>query len=374
MGLVRTFPSVPQALKILDRLKGEVKSTKSFEKLAHLAKNATDIQRRFKPIKEVADKAGQIRIEADLRLEEELRKLPKAKGTRGHLRGSRPGRAGKGAGQGKRSGGTILAPPDNTPTLAELGVDKKWAARARSLSRIPNVDRTRIAKELEIDGEDVTPANILKKWKEEQRENRREQYAARAATGGKTSDLQNLIDGGQRFSTIYADPPWEFKVYSGKGKQRSAERHYDTMSLDDIKALPIEKLAAEDCALFLWMVWPELPGALEVIKAWGFEYKTAGFVWVKSTNSAEGLHWGMGYWTRANTEVCLLATRGSPTRLATDVHQVVMSLVGEHSEKPEEVRKRIEKLVPGPRIELFSRRESDNWVAWGNEIQGDKEG
>jgi len=138
----------------------------------------------------------------------------------------------------------------------------------------------------------------------------------------------------------------------GKGKQRSAERYYDTAPLDDIKALPVGDLAADDCALFLWGVWPlflwgvwlaygrvwppENPGAQEVIKAWGFEYKTTGFVWVKQNESGEGLHWGMGYWTPANTEFCLLATRGNPRRLAKDVHQVILAPVGRHSEKPQE--------------------------------------
>jgi N6-adenosine-specific RNA methylase IME4 len=193
--------------------------------------------------------------------------------------------------------------------------------------------------------------------------------------GGTVSDLRALAASGKRFGVIYADPPWEFKVYSGKGKQRSAERHYDTASLDAIKSLPVETLAEDDCALLIWAVMPELAGALEVIQAWGFEYKTAAFLWVKATKNSKvvrldgaGLHWGMGYWTRANAELCLLATRGSPTRLAMDVHQVVISPVGEHSAKPAEVRHRLERLLPGPYLELFGRRSSPGWMVWGNEI------
>jgi N6-adenosine-specific RNA methylase IME4 len=140
------------------------------------------------------------------------------------------------------------------------------------------------------------------------------------------------------------------------------------MSLDDIKALPVSDLAADDCALLLWSVWPELRGALDVIKAWGFTYKTAGFVWVKQNNASPGLHWGMGYWTRANTESCLLATKGSPSRQAKDVHQVIMSAVGEHSRKPEETHARIERLLPGPYLEMFGRRPMPGWTVWGNQI------
>ena len=123
---------------------------------------------------------------------------------------------------------------------------------------------------------------------------------------------------------------------------------------------------------------PEKDGELvgrEIIKAWEFNYKTAGFIWVKTTRKAtsvgldgKGLHWGMGYHTRTNTEVCRLAVRGSPQRLAKDVHQVIMAPVGEHSEKPEEAARRIERLYPGPYLELFARRERPGWTCWGDEI------
>jgi len=138
--------------------------------------------------------------------------------------------------------------------------------------------------------------------------------------------------------------------------------------LDDIKALPIADLAAADCALFLWGVWPRLPDVLEVIRAWGFEFKTAAFAWVKQNRGGEGLFTGMGFWTRANSEPCLLATRGSPLRLAADVHQVILSPVREHSRKPDEIRSRIERLVAGPYLELFGREQAPGWTVWGNEI------
>jgi|SRR5262245_9173544 len=184
-----------------------------------------------------------------------------------------------------------------------------------------------------------------------------------------------MAEAGRRFKVIAADPAWEFKVYSGRGKQRSAERYYDTLSLEAIKALPVAALADDDCALFLWGVWPDLPGALEVIKAWGFQFKTVAFVWVKNTKTArnikldgDGLHWGMGYWTRANTEFCLLATKGAPLRLTEDIHQVVLAPVGEHNAKPQEVRSRIERLLAGPYLELFARHASPKWTVCGNEV------
>jgi len=196
----------------------------------------------------------------------------------------------------------------------------------------------------------------------------RADYEARADHGANIGDLVAMAEAGQKFAAIYADPPWEFKVYSGKGKQRSAERYYDTSSVEAIKALPIEKLAAEDCVLCMWAVSPELPGALEVIKAWGFEYKTIGFGWVKQNRGGEGLFTGMGYWTRANLECSLLATRGAPMRLAMDVHQIVTTPIGEHSAKPGEVRSRIQRLLAGPYLELFARQATPGWTSWGNEL------
>jgi N6-adenosine-specific RNA methylase IME4 len=367
------FHSAPKALEALERLRKEVRSARSLEQLKVVARTAADIQRRFKPIKEVADKAGRVRNEADLKLESELRRLPKATGTRGQLRGVKPGKRGR---RGSIAGGARSEPPAKTAaTLADLGVDKKWAARARALAKIPAADRDRIGRVLEREGEANHPANIIKRWKVEEREVKRREYADAVQHGGRVTDLEALAASGQKFSTIYADPPWTFEAYSGKGKERSAERHYDTMSLAAIAALPVAGLAADDCALFLWAVWPELTGALKVVESWGFAYKTVAFAWVKTTKTAEGislngdgLHWGMGYWTRANTEVCLLATRGSPTRLAMDVHQVVVAPVGGHSVKPEEVRRRIERLVPGPRLELFGRGKVASWTVWGNQI------
>jgi N6-adenosine-specific RNA methylase IME4 len=187
-----------------------------------------------------------------------------------------------------------------------------------------------------------------------------------------------MANANRRFKVIYADPPWSFTAYTGKEKQRSADRRYDTSSLEAIMALPVADLADDDCALFLWTVWPELPGALDVIKAWGFTYKTVAFVWVKTTPTAEvvhrtgdGLHWGMGFWTRANTEICLLATKGNPLRLAENVHQIVLAPVGEHSVKPNAVRARIEQLLAGPYLEIFARRAAPDWTVWGNEITTD---
>lgn len=214
---------------------------------------------------------------------------------------------------------------------------------------------------------------VAKQWAREKEAADRQQEVLEE--GCTVEDLHDLIRAGKKFSVIYADPPWQFKVYSGKGKDRSAEHHYAAaengesfQTIDEIKAMPMAELAAEDCALFLWGVWPELPGALEIIKAWGFKYKTSAFVWVKETKNSNGDHWGMGYWTRANSEPCLLATKGSPQRLAKDVHQIIRAPVSEHSRKPDEAAARIERLVSGPYLEIYARRPMKGWTTWGIEI------
>lgn len=172
----------------------------------------------------------------------------------------------------------------------------------------------------------------------------------------------------KKYKVIYADPPWAYQVWSKKGQGRSAEKHYSTMSLADIKALPIKELADKDCALFMWFTFPLLHEAISVLEAWGFTYKSVAFVWVKQNKKAPTLFWGMGYWTRANAEICIIATKGSPKRHSCGVHQIIMSPVEEHSKKPDEARNRIVELLGDvPRIELFARQSTPGWDVWGNE-------
>lgn len=174
----------------------------------------------------------------------------------------------------------------------------------------------------------------------------------------------------KKYSIIYADPPWHYRTYSKKGKGRSADSHYPTMDIEDIKALPIREIAAKDCALFMWLTFPCMKEALEVIQAWGFEYKTVAFVWIKQNRKSDSLFWGMGYWTRANAELCVLATKGHPKRANTGVHQVIVTHIEEHSKKPNEARERIVRLMGAlPRIELFARQRPEGWDVWENEVE-----
>ncbi|QAA32750.1 MT-A70 family methyltransferase [Clostridium manihotivorum] len=174
-----------------------------------------------------------------------------------------------------------------------------------------------------------------------------------------------------KFNIIYADPPWSYKVYSDKGKGRSAESHYSTMNHEDIYNLDVASLAAKDCILFLWVTFPNLITGIETIKRWGFTYKTLGFCWVKRNKKSPSWFWGLGFWTRANPEICIIATRGNPKRLSKSVHSIVDTPIEEHSKKPDIVRERIIELCGDlPRVELFARQEYEGWVCLGNEIDG----
>lgn len=178
----------------------------------------------------------------------------------------------------------------------------------------------------------------------------------------------------RRYGVICADPPWNFKNFSERGTGRNAVAHYECMDFEKLVALQPAQWAAKDCALFLWATDPLLPKALELIDAWGFTYKTVGFYWAKTNKranldalSASDFFTGLGYWSRANVEQCLLATRGSPPRLAKDVRRLVIAPRREHSRKPDEVYARIERLARGPYLEMFSRGSRKGWDAWGDQ-------
>lgn len=172
----------------------------------------------------------------------------------------------------------------------------------------------------------------------------------------------------KKYQIIYADPPWHFKNYNDDNASRWVGEHYSIMSLDDIKTLDIKNISDKNSVLFMWTTFPYLKKSFEVIESWGFKYKTVAFVWVK-TNKDKSLFTGMGYWTRSNAEICLLATKGHPNRVNKGVRQVLLCQRTKHSEKPNEVRDRIVELLGDiPRIELFARERVDGWDAWGNEI------
>jgi N6-adenosine-specific RNA methylase IME4 len=171
-----------------------------------------------------------------------------------------------------------------------------------------------------------------------------------------------------KFQLIYADPPWTYNDKAAAG-QRGAGFKYDLMTLDALKALPVQSIAAPDCLLAMWWVGPMPQEALDLIKVWGFTLKTMkGFTWHKLTKHGKD-HFGMGNWTRANSEDCLFAVRGKPKRINAGVRQIITAPIREHSRKPDEARDALVTLMGDvPRIELFARQKHEGWVVWGNEV------
>ena len=174
----------------------------------------------------------------------------------------------------------------------------------------------------------------------------------------------------KKYNIIYCDPPWSYKDKALAGN-RGACCKYETQDKEWLDSLPVEKLADDNCVLFLWVTMPKLNECWELIKNWGFVYKTVAFTWVKRNKKAPSWFWGMGRWTRANAELCLIATKGKPKRINAGVHSIIDTPIQGHSQKPDEVRKRIVELLGDlPRIELFATEKVDGWDAIGYEIDG----
>ena len=170
----------------------------------------------------------------------------------------------------------------------------------------------------------------------------------------------------EKYNIIYADPPWS---YARNCIQGAAANHYSTMSVEEICALPVSEISAKDSVLFLWATFPQLPEALQVITAWGYIYKSVAFVWLKQNKKTDSWFYGLGYWTRGNAEICLLATKGKPKRQSSSVHQFIISPIEGHSKKPDVARQKIIQLMGDlPRVELFARQSPPGWAVWGNEV------
>lgn len=177
----------------------------------------------------------------------------------------------------------------------------------------------------------------------------------------------------------YIDPPWPFRTRSEKGKGRSPEKHYPVMTINQIKELPIRSLIGKDGVIAMWVPSPlvAIGTHVEVFHAWNARPSSLGWCWAKTKrNEGDALflsgknsfHMGLGYSTRKNVELCFIGIIGKPPRLARNVRELIISPVREHSRKPDIVRDELQRLYPGPRVEIFARERFAGWDAWGNEI------
>lgn len=268
---------------------------------------------------------GEALLDAESKIGEMLSEIPNKKAT---------------SGEGRRS-------------LPE-GITHKQSHQFQQLSE--NQDLIEQVKAEAIENEDIpTRTAVLKLARERDIKKRNENLK---------NNVVEFPEG--KYQIIYADPPWRY----WEGGDKNQSQHYSTMGIKEISELPIKKIADEDCILFLWVTFPILKECFEVIESWGFKYSTCGFVWVKKNKKSDSWFFGNGSWTRANTELCLIATKGKITRLDASISQIVCEPIRGHSQKPEVIYELIEKLVGKlSRIELFARNERLGWHYFGNEIK-----
>jgi N6-adenosine-specific RNA methylase IME4 len=254
----------------------------------------------------------------------------------------------------------VAKKPDH-PTLAEMGIDKNLADRARKTAAMSEARFEKHVAEVVRRAVAVTEGDkkiVAEARAAQQEEKRKHREKRERDLGAKLVALPT-----KRYGLIYADPPWKFRTFSVvTGMDRSAENHYPTMTVDEIKALPVP--AADDCVLFLWATAPMLVEGIEVMAAWGFTYKS-NCIWGKDKP-------GTGYWFRSQHEQLLVGTRGNLPAPApgTQYSSLQMFPVGRHSEKPFAFMEQIAELFPNlPKLEMFSRQADPitGWDTWGNE-------
>jgi len=171
------------------------------------------------------------------------------------------------------------------------------------------------------------------------------------------------------YGVILADPPWTYQTRSEKGQGKSPSQHYKTMTLEDICALPVHLLAADDCMLVMWSTAPHLQQSLVVMEMWGFDYVTAG-AWAKQSSTGNKWAFGTGYVYRSAAEFYIVGKIGNPRIAVKNIRNLIVAPVREHSRKPDDMHQQLERMFPkARRCELFARQARPGWSVWGNETE-----
>lgn len=309
---------------------------------------------------------AEIRVRAERKLGELLLAAKEA----GQVRRGR-----RGGGKAEAGAAVVLV------KLEDVGVDRKLSMQAQRLAAVKQPAFEQLVMDMREDmaarGRRASLDLVGKLQKAERDRTRRADYESRVALGCTAAELEKIIREGYRAGTVYDDPNWEYRTWSAKGSGRSASQHYATAPDKDLIdfAAMVDALAAPNSLFLCWATGPQFPLALQYVAACGFTYQTFGFSWSKLNKTVDAaapfgvddFFMGQGHWTRANEEICILATRGKPQRLNADVRQKIIAPLGAHSEKPK-IHDRIERLAAGPYIELHARAAVKNWTVWGDEI------
>lgn len=256
-----------------------------------------------------------------------------------------------------RANGELGGSKTTTMVVQGLGLSHNDSSRWQRIASIPEAEFEKHVAEKRAAGE-LTTSAALKFAKAMLQPGKAPNAADEESCSVK--DLQEAIYSGKKFGTIYADPPWR---YQNQGTRASTDNHYQTMTVDEIAALPIKELAADSSHLHLWTTNAFLRESFSIIEAWGFEYKGV-YLWCKP-------QMGIGNYWRVSHELLLLGVRGNLGFLSHDEKSWGEFDRGRHSAKPEQVRHIIERVSPGPRLELFARMQAEGWAVWGNEIERD---
>jgi N6-adenosine-specific RNA methylase IME4 len=316
-----------QSLALLEAGKQALAQAKMVEDVKEIRDQAQAVQHYLKQrgmSTEAAQDAAEIKLWAERRLGEMLAKIKTSEG------------------------GNFVLPP---------GVVRINSSKWQRIESVPQEDFERYIAEARGSGELPTTAGVLHlakvKAKKKKRSNR-----TPLVDSCTVDDLSRLVVAGKTFGTIYADPPWK---YDNQGTRASTDNHYDTMTVEEIAALPIVQLAAEECHLHLWTTSSFLEEAITLLKCWGFQRKQE-FIWVKP-------QMGIGNYWRSSHETMLLGVKGGLTFPPSNVKSWLSHGRTKHSAKPPVVRKLIEQMSPAPRLELFGRQCVDGWTVWGNQIR-----
>ena len=242
--------------------------------------------------------------------------------------------------------------------LSDVGISKMQSYRWQLIAGIPERDFQAFVDEVVASERELTTASVLKLAK---RLKAAQTSGPAAQSNGSTShvygSLDELIATERKFSTVYADPPWR---YDNQATRAATDNHYPTMTVDKIAAMPVNEVVAENAHLHLWTTVAFAADAFEIIKAWGFTYKSQ-LIWVKP-------QMGIGNYWRVSHEILLFAVRGSCPFLAHDERSWIEAPRGRHSAKPDLVRSRIEKVSPGEYLEMFGRKVIRGWAVLGNQV------
>jgi N6-adenosine-specific RNA methylase IME4 len=346
----KTFAEVPKVLKALERLAIEIKGARTLSELDAVIVEAKEVQRKYSAVSDVANKAGEIWVKAELRLARELTIIGKAKGTQGQIRGAKPGKRGQ---RGLITGMALVEVPEkNIPTRAEMGIGYKRSARATKLNEIPEPVQDRYCRELVDEGKAVNPNAVLQKHRQHNKAKMKRKIMAAAFSAEGPFDV------------VVSDPPWYMQKIDRDVRPNQDAFDYPVMKLDEIKAHWEREIAPRlklDAHIFWWTTEKYLPSCLAILDQLSLRYVLT-MIWHKPGGFQP--HDLPQY----NAEFIVYARKGTPVFVDTKNFFVCNEWPRrEHSRKPKEFYELIARVTAGSRLDVFSREQHPGFAQFGNE-------